>query len=121
MPSEFKPPLVLIGKSTKVKKLLKHNKLVLPAYNGLCLLCSMHYSSSTDNSIDRKAALGLERDKRVPALVRRLSDGRGRKLLLVDALPLYWLLVLCLGIVKFEIQILHELVNNRSCFSSFQH
>ena len=99
MPSEIKPPLVLIGKSTKVKKLLKHNKLVLPAYNGLCLLCSMHYSSSTDNSIDRKAALGLERDKRVPTLVRRLSDGRGRKLLLVDALPLYWLLVLCLGIV----------------------
>ena len=58
MPSEIKPPLVLIGKSTKVKKLLKHNKLVLPAYNGLCLL--QYYSSSTDNSIDRKAALGLE-------------------------------------------------------------
>ena len=60
MPSEIKPPLVLVGKSTKVKKLLKHNKLVLPAYNGLRLLCSMHYSSSIDNSIDRKAALGLE-------------------------------------------------------------
>ena len=54
------PSLVLVGKSTRAKKLLKHNKLVLPAYNGLCLLCSMHNSSSTDNSIDRKAALGLE-------------------------------------------------------------
>ena len=63
------------------------------------VVCTMYYKYSIDNSIDRKAALGLERDKRVPALVRRLSDGRGRKLLLVDALPLYWLLVLCLGIV----------------------
>ena len=58
MPSEIKLPLVLVGKSTIVKKLLKHNKLVLPAYNGLCLLFST--GSSTDNSIDRKAALGLE-------------------------------------------------------------
>ena len=77
--------------------------MVLPPYNGLHLYVAVlllyKYYYSIDNSIDRKAALGLERDKRVPALVRRLSDGRGRKLLLVDALPLYWLLVLCLGIV----------------------
>ena len=43
MPSEIKPYLVLVGKSTIVKKLLKHNKLVLPAYNGLRLLCSMYF------------------------------------------------------------------------------
>ena len=72
-----------------VKKRL--SEMILP----LVLLYKYY---SIDNSIDRKAALGLERDKRVPALVRRLTDGRGRKLLLVDALPLYWLLVLCLGI-----------------------